>query len=251
MSVQNGAYTRTNLGQGDGNNFPQFYMQSVQDHAASEMAGRPIFREEEWVNIIMPGNPTTRPVFKVNNEHRERWPKEYAAFKDGIEMSPEGTPLEEWPILRKPQVLELKALGFKTVEHLRDMDDLAIQRIGMGGRILKERAEAFLDDAARIASNTQLSAENERLNAEVVRLTSTVEQLGQRMESLFAEGQARRDEQPAVATMIPGMHDPVSIAAQMAPQAPAAPSSLDGLAKRGGRKPMPRDAQGNIIRATA
>lgn len=249
MSVQNGAYTRTNLGQGDGSNFPQFYLQSVQDHAASEMQGRAIFREEEWVNIIMPGNPTTRPVFKVNNEHRERWPKEYAAFKDGIELSPEGTPLEEWPILRKPQVLELKALGFKTVEHIRDMDDLAIQRIGMGGRILKERAIAFLDDAERIASNTKLSAENERLHAEVARLTSTVDQLGQRMESLFAEGQANKDALPAIATMIPGMHDPVSMAAQAAPRAPAAPSSLDGLAKRKGRAPMPRDAQGNIIRS--
>src|SRR6185312_14958555 len=100
----------------------------------------------------------------------------------------------EWAILKRSQVLELKALGFKTVEHIARMDDQAIQRIGMGGRILRDRAKAFLDDAENIAQNSRLSADNERLMSEM------------------------------------------------------AASSLDNLTSRRGRKPMPRDEAGNIIR---
>src|ERR1700761_896744 len=155
MSVANGASTRTNLGMGDGSTHPRFFVDQVQDPVASEREGRPIYRDEERVEIIMPGNPHTRPVARVSREHQERWPKEYAAFKEGIEVSPDGTPLEEWSILKRSQVMELKGLGFKTVEHIRDMDDHAVQRIGMGGRNLKQAAEVFLDDANRVALTSQ------------------------------------------------------------------------------------------------
>lgn len=248
MAVPNGTYTRTNLGQQDGSNHPRFFVDQVQDMVASENQGRPIFREEERVEIIMPGNPHTRPVARVSNEHRERWPKEYEAFKAGMEMSPEGTPLEEWPILKRSQVMELKALGFKTVEHVSNMDDLAIQRIGMGGRRLKELAEGFLDDAARIAMTTQLSAENERLVTEVADLRRQVVEMGALTQQTFAELQGIKNAPSAVLTNIPGMSDPIE-QAKTGHQPQMATSSLDSIgSRRPGRKPMPRDANGNIIR---
>lgn len=230
MSVPNGTYTRTNLGQGDGSNHPRFFVDQVQDMVASENAGRPIFREEERVEIIMPGNPHTRPVARVTEEHKQRWPREYEAFKAGLEISPDGTPLEEWPILKRSQVMELKALGFKTVEHVRDMDDLAIQRIGMGGRRLKELASGFLNDADRIASETRLSAENERLTEEVAVLRRQVTEMGELSRRTFDELQLMKNTPHPLATHIPGMADPVALAAQAGglQQAPAA-SSLDDI----------------------
>jgi hypothetical protein len=229
MSVPNATYSRTNLGPSDGSNHPRFFVDQVQDMVASENQGRPIFREEERVEIIMPGNPHTRPVARVSDEHRQRWPREYEAFKAGLEICPDGTPLEEWPILKRSQVMELKALGFKTVEHIRDMDDLAIQRIGMGGRRLKELATGFLDDAARIADQTKLSGENERLTEQVAALTRQVAEMGELSQRTFAELQTMKNAPSAIATHIPGMSDPIGQAAQLGGQPPPAASSLDNI----------------------
>lgn len=249
MSIANATFTRNNFGP-DSNNYPRFFMDQIQDMVASEAQGRAIFRDEERVEIIMPGNPHTRPVARVTDEHRQRWPKEYEAFRQGIEVSADGTPLEEWPILKRSQVMELKALGFKTVEHIRDMDDLAIQRIGMGGRRLKEVANVFLDDAGRIALTNRLSADNDRKDEQIVALQRQITEMGALMESKFAELQTLRDAPSPLATQIPGMSDPVEMA-KIGTAPAVSGSSLDNLAaprRRGGRPPLPRDAAGNVIR---
>jgi hypothetical protein len=243
--ISNGSFSRSGFG-ADSSIHPRFFIDSIQDQAASEIQGRPIFKDVERVEIIIPGNPHTRPVMAVTQEHTQRWPKEYEAFKSGMEVSPEGTPLEEWAILKRSQVLELKALGFKTVEHIARMDDQAIQRIGMGGRILRDRAKAFLDDAENIAQNSRLSADNERLMSEMAALRRQVEEMGMIARDASAQVRALKDEPSPILTHIPGMNDPV----EKAKAAPVeiAGSSLDNLTSRRGRKPMPRDEAGNIIR---
>src|ERR1700744_6632475 len=162
--LQQGSYTRSE-GAPTAGVYPRFFVDQVQDMVASEQQGRPIYRDEERVEIIMPGNAQTRFVARVTTEHTGRWPKESQAFKEGIEISPDGTPLEEWPILKRSQVLELKALGFKRVEQVRDMSDHAIQRVGMGARALKERALIFLYDAEPLAATTLRPVHNERKDA--------------------------------------------------------------------------------------
>lgn len=236
MSVANGTFTRNNLGNSDGSNHPRFFVDSVQDMVASEAQGRPIFRDEERVEIIMPGNPHTRPVARVTDEHRQRWPREYEAFRAGIEMSPDGTPIEEWPILKRSQVLELKALGFKTIEHIRDMDDLAIQRIGLGGRRLKELASGHLDDAERMAMTNRLSADSDKKDAEIAALRRQVEEMGALTQQTFAELQNLRNAPSPLATAIPGMADTIAHAQQQQ-VVHAAPSSLDNVGSRRGRPP--------------
>lgn len=237
--LANGSYDR-NYGAPSAGVYPRFFVDQVQDNVASEQQGRPIFRDEERVEIIMPGNAQTRFVAKVNSEHTQRWPKEYEAFKAGFEISPDGTPLEEWPILKRSQVLELKAIGFKTVEQVRDMNDHAIQRVGMGARMLKESALVFLDDAERIAATTRLSAENQRKDEEIATLRQQITQMGALMEQRFAELQAMRDAPSSIATAIPGMSDPMERVRQAVPLE-AGPSSLDGLA--GNRRSRRAQAQ--------
>ena len=152
MALTNGAFTRTNgAAPGEATVYPRFFMDAVQDIIASEQQGRPIFREEERVEIIMAGNPYSKPVHRVTQEHKDRWPKEYDAFRKGEEIAVHGTPLEQWSILKRSQVLELKALGFVTVDQLAEMNDHAMQRIPMYGRRLKELAGAFIDDARAAA----------------------------------------------------------------------------------------------------
>lgn len=248
MSVQNGQYSRTNLAQTPGSVYPRFYLDTVEDVAASQNAGRPIFRDEERVEIFIPGNALSKVIERVNESHKERWPKEYEAFRTGVELSPDGTPLEEWPILKRSQIMELKALGFRTVEHVRDMNENAVQRIGMGGRRLKEAAAGFLEDADRVANENRLATENEQKDQRIAALERQVQELGALMQSQFDQLQQTKNAQPALATMIPGMADPVE-AARQAQQQPMAASSLDNVApRRLGRPRLPRDGGGNIIR---
>lgn len=239
----NGSYSRT-YGAPSSSNYPRFFIESVQDLVASEREGRPIFHDEERVEIIMPGNPLTRPVHKVTDADRQEWPEQYKAFKSGLEISPDGTPLEQWPILKRAQVLELKALGFLTVEHLSLASDLALQRVGMAGRRLKDLAIAYLDDAQNAALSNKLAAENERKDAEIAALKMQVEQLAVSQHRLFEEMQTMKNAPNPLATFIPGMHDPVAQSQQLAVTAPGA-SSLASLPepRRRGRPPKPQQVE--------
>lgn len=239
MSVANGAFTRTNsFGQGGAKNYPRFHTAEVEDRTASEIQGRPIFRTVERVEIFMPGNPLTRPVAEVTEEHKQTWPEEYKRFKDGMEMSVTGTPLEEWPRLKRAMVLELKALGFLTVEHVAAMDDLAVQRIGMGGMGLRNLAKAFLDEAESHALTERLTAQNDRSNAENAELREKIKQMGEQLDRVFGELQGLRNAPHPLQSHVPGLSDPVeqAKAASAIPAAPAGRSALDDLKPRGERK---------------
>ena len=143
MSIANATYTRsTSLAASEVRNYPRFFLETVRDDHSSRHHGREIFREEERVEIIMPGNPYTRPIMRVTEEHRQAWPKQYEAFKAGQEIAAEGTPLEAWARVRPKQLHELKALGFRTIEQIAMMDDQAAGRVGTGGQELRRVAKA-------------------------------------------------------------------------------------------------------------
>jgi hypothetical protein len=58
------------------------------------------------------------------------------------------------------------------------MDDLAIQRIGMGGRRLKDIAAVFSTMPTAIALTNRLAAENERKDERIAILESQIKELG-------------------------------------------------------------------------
>lgn len=41
---------------------------------------------EEQVTVTLPGNGLTRPTFKVTDEHRKKWPGEYAKFRESLSL---------------------------------------------------------------------------------------------------------------------------------------------------------------------
>jgi len=237
MTLQQGSFTRTNGANPDQSRvWPQFFTDTIVDEAASAREGRPIFREEERVKVIMPGNALHIPVFKVGPEHIERWPEQYKAFKAGLEPAVDGTPLEEWPILRKPQVAELKHIGIRTVEEMAEVSDAVVQRMGMGGRHLKEAAKAFLDDAARIALTESQAHKIGQLESQNAALAQQIESQGALLQQLHSELQGLKNAPSPLATHIPGMHDQIALAGQAQAAEPVVGSSLDSFAtRRGGR----------------
>jgi hypothetical protein len=201
---------------------PRFHLMPVHDEGASATAGHPIFRDKEFVEIIIPGNNLTRPVHEVNDNHRQRWPSQYAAFKAGHTMSLDGTPLEQWAMMTPAMVKTLKHLEIHTVEQCAKLDDLGIQRVGLGGRNIRNAAIAYLDDAEAMKLTTALSREAELRDAENATLRGQVAQLGELLGRLQAEMQSMRQAPSAADVFIP--------ASQMASivAAPAA-SALSGF----------------------
>ncbi len=204
------AYTRSWAGSEasrDGTR-PRFYMEAVQDPLATAREGRPIFRDEERVEIFMAGNQYNVPVRRVTDEDRDHWPREYEAFRKGIEIAPEGTPLEEWPILQRAMVMELKAMGLRVVEDIASLSDQGTQR-AMGLMGLRAKAQAFLDDARHGALTEMLSKENDDLKVEIARLSKQAEEFGVRMQQMHAELMAMKNQPNAIAGTAPMNLDPV------------------------------------------
>lgn len=181
---------------------PRFHLESVHDVAASEREGRPIYRTEERVQHMIPGGLNC-PVERVNPSHIERWPDAYKAFKAGIEMAADGTPLEEWNILQRAQVLELKGLGFHRIEDVAGASDFMLQKIPRMGHRLRELAKAYLDDAEASKLTTQLSSLNERLTTENAELTHKVDELRTLVDRLHHQLQAKLDAPGPIETYVP------------------------------------------------
>jgi hypothetical protein len=220
VPLKNGAYSRT-YGAPTKDIWPRFHMDTVEDPLASQRAGRPIFNDVERVEFNMPGNPYSKPVFAVTDEHRERWPQEYAAFKKGGEVAINGTPIDVLPFLKPSMVRELKALDIMTAEQLANLNDLGLQRIAMGGRRLKELAEAYLDDAKAVALVTQAQAENDKKDQRIAELELRLENAMTQMTNMFQQMQERMNAPNPLMTHVPASSDPMEAFRMHAQQAPA------------------------------
>lgn len=151
---------------------PRFYMDAVQNKALSEKEGRPIFEDKEMVEVRMPGDRLFSFVSVIEEQHKQRWPEHYAAFKRGEQMATVGTPIEHWahPSLTRSRIAELKALHILSVEDLGNVGDNLLDKLGMGGRELRDGARAWL-------STAKGGAENAKMSAEIARLTEMVNSL--------------------------------------------------------------------------
>lgn len=235
----NGMYTRTEgADPAKFKGWPRFYVDTILDEPASARAGRQIYKDVERIEITMPGNPLYIPVFTVSNEHIQRWPEQYKAFKENREPALDGTPLEEWPAMSRSHIAELKFLGIRTIEDVAELDDHALQRIGRGAHNIKARAIAFLDDTARNEIVEKTAKANESLQSENEVLRLRVEEMGKQLNQLQSQFMDRLNAAPALATHIPGAHDPIALAHQSHGQPEAAASSLEAFASAA-RAPRP------------
>ena len=168
---------------------PSFYTEAIEQPFKSKQAGRPIFEDKEFVRIIIPGDKNSQPVYEVSDEHRERWPAAYAAFKRGSEAPLEGTPLKQWPPISASMARELAYFHILTVEQLATVGDNVIQNIGMGMRDLRRKAQVFLEVAEKGSGPlTRIVEENEQLKAAQAQSQETITALSARLEALEQAG---------------------------------------------------------------
>lgn len=151
----------------------RFYMHPVKDEAASIEAGRPVYKDVEFVEKFAPGNSNNIPRGKVTDMDRRIFAAQYAKFKQGDQEQIVGTPLTEWSLITRSQVEELAYIKCRTVEQLAEINDQACNAMP-GLYDLKRKAKAFIERAKDNAPIEKLMKENADLLARVASLEESL-----------------------------------------------------------------------------
>ena len=121
-----------------------------------------------YVRIMRPGDKLSILETPVREDHKARFPQKWLHFQmkegmiDGNHDLP-GWKLEEWPELQPEQLHELRYMHFHTVEQIAGASDAQIQRLGMGGVGLREKARAALKVRSRAEYDAEMKAKDKEL----------------------------------------------------------------------------------------
>lgn len=134
---------------------------------------------EKISRLSKPGrNGEINPVWEVVKPVYERW-------KQGQAEPLAGTPLDTWPAVTKGQVDHLRMLHVLTVEDVAEMNESAMERFGMGARVIRDKARSFIQakqgEAVVAQALSEARAENADLREQLKELTETVAQLSRNM----------------------------------------------------------------------
>jgi hypothetical protein len=149
-----------------------FYKRSMEQKDDSIAAGRPIFKEFDFVRICVPGDNLTEIDTYANDGHKVRFPRQWAHYQNQTAGHEQiiGTPIEEWTIISRSQADELKGIKFATVESVANASDQQLQRIGMIAGMspfaFRDKAKAFLNLAEKVGDVNQRESEIEKLRLE-------------------------------------------------------------------------------------
>jgi hypothetical protein len=146
---------------GDEALFVRFRMHPVKDDAATKEAGRPMFKNVEFVTISGPGDKFNQIDRPASLYDKRRFRRQYQALKANAEDTGSGTPLSKWPLIDAAQVMELKYFSVHTVEQLALMPDGNIPNVGNISH-LKKNAVDFLALAKGNAPLVQMRGELEK-----------------------------------------------------------------------------------------
>ena len=174
----------------------QFYKKSLKQDLDSSEAGRPIFKEFDFVRIMIPGDNLTEIDTYAQDSHKQSFPRQWAHYQNQVANHEDiiGTPLEQWPQITRSQAEELRGLKFHTVEAIADCSDQQLQRIGMVAGMsphnFRLKAKAFLNlanDSAQVAHREEelqaLREENAKITAET---DAKLSKMQEQMEALLA-----------------------------------------------------------------
>lgn len=154
----------------------RFYKKSVQQEQESIDAGRPIFKDFDFVQICVAGDTLTEIDTYALQNHKQRFPIQWANYMNREGAHDEeivGTPLAEWPLVSKSQAEELRAIKFQTVESIANASDQQLQRMGMIAGMspysFRDKAKAFLNLATTAAETDKREHEINALKEELAK----------------------------------------------------------------------------------
>ena len=159
-----------------------FFTEAVKNERLSAEKGRPQFDDVEFVRIKFVGDKNNElvapahdagsmkdPETNIRLTYAQQFWKHYEAFQRQAELHGTGTPLEEIGI-SQARIKELNASNVYTVEALAGLDGTFLQKLGMGARDMKVKAEEYLAKANDNAGLNKLMDENADLKARLERM---------------------------------------------------------------------------------
>ena len=158
---------------GDRSVFAKCYYMPRKDEEASAQAGRPIFKDVVFVEIMVAGDANNVIRREASNLDIDRFAKVYERFMSGAEEQTIGTPLTEVPWITKSQCEELLYHKVRTLEALAGLNDEVCGRIP-GLYSLKKKANEHVQKADAAAPIEQLSKENADLKEQLAAMKQSM-----------------------------------------------------------------------------
>lgn len=156
--------------------FVQFFRKPVLQPGLSEQEGRAIYKEVDYIKIMVPGDKLSVIERPVDSIDARRFADRYQKWKAGQGNAIEGTPISSLPKMTPSKVEEYKFFGLHTVEQLADANDNLGQKF-FGFQEDKRAAKAFLEIAKG-------NAPIEKMNEELKARDSKIEELQAQIEAI-------------------------------------------------------------------
>lgn len=148
--------------------------------------GASVYENIECVKILTPGDTKAVPELKVTDAIRRKYAYEYGMWKNGLQVSQRGTPLEMFPMLTPAVIMELKALNIFTVEDLAALPDSSLHRVHMG-QTLKVNAKAWMENKKGSDVIERQTKENQALKDKMAMLERQIQDLATRPAQTVSE----------------------------------------------------------------
>lgn len=161
---------------------------------ASREAGKRVtikLPKTDFVRIMRPGDRDTIVEEEVREDHKARFPDKWLYYQismgklDGGKDVP-GWKLDDWTELdAQPDLLrELKFNRYYTVEQIAGAQDAQVQRLGVGGLGLRERARLALRERMRKEFAADMDAKDKVISEQGSAIAALQKQMAEMMESL-------------------------------------------------------------------
>jgi hypothetical protein len=179
--------------------FVHFSVEPRLDRKATAEAsdGMNHYKNVEFVTIKIPGDKTMSVHRPVVASDKQRFPLQYAAFRNsntGEQII--GFPLTAWPGCKPNQAKELEYFNVRTVEQLAAMPDSAGGSGMMGIQALKQAAKAFIaarkEEAPLLKVQQELAARDNTIAA----LTDQLAKQGAILDRILAREEALSEKEP-------------------------------------------------------
>lgn len=191
--------------------YVEFQMRAVEDRSESLKQGRYMTKDVPFIILVPHGSegkqrieqeyevwlqkikPMTGPKggsydghYEVASRFNPDWVQkietQFRLWKKGEQFEVEGTHLRNWPAISPAQLKNCLDMHLLTVEQLANAADDTVERLGMGGYTLRQRARDWL--AAQGGGSAKTAIEMENLRAEVASRDVTISSMKEQLEAL-------------------------------------------------------------------
>lgn len=124
-----------------------FFDKSIKNNFKSAEEGVPIFNEVLYISKTVPFKEKDSVQRKATSEDKSNYPQAFQAYENREKFEGEGTLVKNWNYPSESEVQMLLTHKIVTIEQVAALDDIAVKRMGNGGRALRDTARKYIEQA--------------------------------------------------------------------------------------------------------